>query len=290
MDVQAGLGAARDLELPAGTIRYRDVGTGPTLVFVHGIFASGVLWRDVVPALVDRFRCIVPDLPLGGHALPLYPGVDRSPTGMARLLAAFLAALDLRDVTLVGNDTGGAICQIMVTQQPERIAGLVLTNCDAYEAFFPWLIKPFTWGARLIGDRFGGMLAAALRYRLTQRLLLWPVTRRHLDAATLDAYYGSFLRTPGAQSDLVHFLAAVSNRDTLAAAAAFPRFPHPVLIAWGESDFIFPASTARRLQQDFPHAELRFIPNSRAFVPEDQPARLAELIAEFVPDRVVAVA
>ena len=127
------------------------------------------------------------------------------------------------------------------------------------------------------------MLARVLGHRWAQRVLLWPVTRRRFDEATLDAYYGPFLRDPGVRSDLVRFLAAVSNRDTLEAAAAFPRFRRPVLVAWGQGDFVFSARNARRLQRDFPDAELRFIPDSRAFVPEDQPERLAALIAGFVP-------
>jgi len=290
MTQPASFGTVRTVELPDGVTRYHDIGSGPTLVFVHGIFASGILWRDVAPALADRFRCVVPDLPLGGHAFPLRPEADRSPRGVARLLADFLAALDLRDVILVGNDTGGAICQITIAHHPERIGGLVLTNCDAYEAFFPWLIEPFGWGARLFGERFGGMLAGMLRRRWAQRLLLWPVTRRRFDAATLDAYFGPFLRDPGTRHDLVRFLAAVSSRDTLEAAAAFPRFRRPVLVAWGEDDVVFSKRNARRLQRDFPDAELRFIPRSRAFVPEDQPERLAGLIAAFVPSRVEAAA
>lgn len=288
MEPPADLGLAREVHLPEGTIRYRDVGNGPTLVFVHGIFANGYLWRDVVPALADRFRCVVPDLPLGGHTFPMRPEADRSPRGVARLLATFMAALDLREVTLVGNDTGGAICQITIAHHPERIAGLVLTNCDAYEAFFPWLIKPFKWGARLFGERFGDMMAGPLRRRWAQRLLLWPVTRRRFDEATLDAYFGPFLHNRGARVDLVRFLAPVSKRDTLNAAAAFARFRRPVLVAWGAEDFAFSRRNARRLQRDFPDAELTFIPRARAFVPEDAPGRLAELIAAFVPARIGA--
>ena len=273
-------------ELPQGTIRYRDVGAGPTLVFIHGVLVNGALWREVVPPLAGQFRCVVPDLPFGAHAHPLRPEAERSPAGVARLLADFLAALDLRDVTLVGNDTGGAICQLTIARHPERIAGLVLTNCDAYEAFFPWPLSPFQHGARLFSARFGAFLARALRSRHAQRALLGLVSRRRFDTATLDAYYGPFVRDAAVRDDLVRFLAAMSNRDTLAAARAFPHFRHPVLIAWGESDPFFSARLARRLQRDFPDATLTFIPRSRAFVPEDQPARLAELIAAFVPARV----
>jgi pimeloyl-ACP methyl ester carboxylesterase len=291
MDPLAALGPARVVDLPQGTVRYRDLGpagaagsaAGPPLVFVHGVLVNGALWRAVAPTLADRFRCVVPDLPLGAHLHPLRPEADRSPGGVARLLLDFVDALALRDVVLVGNDTGGAVCQIALAARPERFAGLVLTNCDAYEAFFPPALRPFAWGARAFGDRFGGALARLLRRRPAQRALLKLVARRRFDDAALDASYGPFLNDPAARADLVRFLANVSNRDTIAAAAAFPRFRRPVLIAWAENDPVFPAALARRLQRDFPDARLTFVPRSRAFVPEDQPALLADLIARFAP-------
>ena len=282
MTTLIGFDAVREVEVAAGTLRYRDVGEGSTLVFVHGLLVNGLLWRKVVPALADRFRCIVPDLPLGAHPYPLRPGAERSPRGVARLLADFLAALDLRDVTLVGNDTGGAICQIAIARHPARIVGLVLTNCDAYEAFLPWPLSPFQHGARFFGARFGAFLARALRYRFAQRALIRLVALHCPDTATLDAYFAPFLGDAGVRDDVVRFLAAISNRDTLAAARVFPYFRCPVLIAWGRSDPFFSARNARRLQRDFPDARLTFLSRSRAFVPEDQPHRLADLIGAFL--------
>lgn len=281
------IGRPQEVTLSQGTIRYRDVGAGPTLVFVHGVLVNGTLWRDVAPPLARRFRCVVPDLPLGAHAHPLRTGADRTPLGVARLLAEFLATLDLRDVILVGNDTGGAICQLTIARHPERVAGLVLTNCDAYEAFFPLLLRPFQWGARLFGAGLGDLLARLLRHRPAQRALLALVSRRRFDLATLDAYYAPLIGDRAARNDLIAFLSAITNRDTLAAAETFPRFRRPVLIAWGEDDPFFTARLARRLGRDFPDATLMFIPRSRAFVPEDQPGQLVELIAAFLDARVV---
>src|SRR5688572_13474022 len=104
--------AIKEIRLAQGTIRYRDVGEGPVLVFVHGLLVSGSLWRKVTPLLAGRFRCIAPDWPLGAHEVALDDGADLSPAGVAQLIADFLEALDLRDVTLVGNDSGGALCQL----------------------------------------------------------------------------------------------------------------------------------------------------------------------------------
>ena len=272
----------KQVRLTQGVIRYRETGEGPTLLFAHGIFANRTLWRDVVPRLSDRFRCVVPDLPLGGHSIPLQPDADLSPRGVARIVADFMEALDLRDVTPVGNDTGGAICQLVAAKHPERLGRLVLTNCDAYNAFFPLPLSPLQYGARLFGERFSSLLAGALKYRFAQRLFFQAVAKRRVDEKTLDAYLSPFLRNAGVRRDVTRFLAAVSNRYTLEAAKRFSDFHRPVLLLWGEDDIFFSSRLAHRLQRDFPDARLEFLPDSRAFVPEDQPQALASRILKFV--------
>ena len=285
MNERGGWDRQRSIELDSGTIRYREAGTGPVLLFVHGLLANGTLWRDVIPPLAARFRCVAPDLPLGGHTVPMRPQAGLTPPGIARIVADFMAALDLRDVTLVGNDTGGAICQLVVTAHPDRIGGLVLTNCDAYEAFFPPLLRPFSWGAALFGERFTGAVGWALCRRFAQRLLLRLVARRQLDEATLDAYFAGFTGNAGVRRDVARFLPTVSRRYTLEAAKRFPAFTHPVLIVWGTADVIFPQKLARRLQGDFPNARLELVSGSRAFVPEDRPDELASAIARFMSEQ-----
>ena len=274
--------ALREIRLSQGVIGYRDEGDGPVIVFVPGLLANATLWRHVVPPLSQRFRCVVPELPLGGHSMPMDRDADQTPPGIAQLLAEFMDALDLPDVTLIGNDTGGAICQIAIANHPERIGRLILTNCDAYEAFFPPLLRPFSFGARVFGERFTGALAIALRYRPAQRLLLWAVAKRRMDDATLDAYFASFVRNPGVRRDTARFLASVSNRYTLEAARSFPSFRRPVLIVWGTDDFVFGSRLARRLQRDFANVQLEFVPGSRAFVPEDRPDELVSRTMRFM--------
>jgi pimeloyl-ACP methyl ester carboxylesterase len=272
----------REVRLGGGVIRYRDAGRGPALVFVHGILANGTLWRDVVARLCGKFRCIVPDLPLGGHSIPMRPEADMSPAGVARMVAELMEELDLRDVTLVGNDTGGAICQIVISNHPERVGRLVLTNCDAYEAFFPAPLRPVQYAARLFGVRFVDLLAWVLGARFAQRALFKSVAIRPIDRATLDAYAGRLMHDPGVRRDLARFLRGVSGRYTLEAAQSFPDFDRPVLIAWGDRDLFFSPRLALRLQHDFPDARLGAIAGSRAFVPEDAPGQLTRLIKEFL--------
>ena len=274
-------GAQREVCVDGGVLRYRDVGTGPVLVFVHGILANGTLWREVLARLSGEYRCVVPDLPLGGHSVPMRPEADLSPVGVSRMVAGLMEELGLRDVTLVGNDTGGAICQIVISRHPERVGRLVLTNCDAYEAFFPPLLRPFQYAAGLFGARFVDLLAWVLGARLAQRALFKTVAFRHMDEATLDAYGGRLRQDPGVRRDLARFLREVSGRHTLDAARSFPNFDRPVLIAWGDRDIFFSPRLALRLQHDFSDARLEAVAGSRAFVPEDGPEQLARLIEAF---------
>lgn len=272
----------KEVALPQGTIRYYEQGSGPTLVFIHGLLVNSALWRNVIPRLTQRFRCIAPDLPLGAHSLPMHGDANLSPGGLAQLVADFMAALDLQDVTLVGNDTGGAICQLTIAAHPERITRLVLTNCDAYENFFPPLFSFLHYGPRFFGENFTRLLARVLRSRVAQRALVATVAYHRMENDVLDAVFDPFLKNAGVQHDTTRVLQGISNRYTLEAARAFASFQHPVLIVWGKNDPFFTSRFAVRLQQAFPSATLEFISHSRAFVPEDQPELLARRIMEFV--------
>lgn len=276
------LGEAKELRLPQGTVRYREVGSGPPVVFVHGLLVNGLLWRKVAPRLAGERRCIVPDWPLGSHDVPLAPGADVSPGGIARLIADFIAALDLEDVTLVGNDSGGAICQLVVTRHPERIGRLVLTSCDAYDNFLPPLFRYLQWLARVPGGAVVGM--QMLRVRVLRRLPIafgWLV-KHPIERAVEDAYVAPILRDAGIRRDTTAFLRGIDKRDTLAAAERFGEFEKPVLIAWSAEDKVFPLRYGEQLAAAFPNARFETIADARTFSPEDQPERLAELIGVFI--------
>jgi len=289
MPAVLGQAPRREVRLSQGAIRYREVGEGPPIVFVHSWLASSDLWRKVVPPLADRFRCILPDLPLGSHRLPFPADADLSLPGLSRLVADFLAALDLRGVTLVGTDTGGAICQGVVAWHPERIGRLILTNCDAFENFPPAAFKPLVPLARR--PAFGALLGRLLRRRLVQRAVFAVVARTPPDPPILDAFFGPAATDVGVRRDAVKVLAAASNRHSLAAARAFPGFAKPVLIVWAPEDrLLFPLRYGERLRDAFPDARLETVAGSRTFIMEDQPARLAAAIGSFLAERGVAAA
>jgi pimeloyl-ACP methyl ester carboxylesterase len=252
-------------------------------VFVHGLLVNGALWRQVTPSLEEEFRCLVPDLPLGSHAIPMEPDADLSPPGVARLLSDFLAGLELEGVTLVGNDTGGAICQLVAAHYPERLARLVLTPCDAYENFLPPAFRPLQYAARVPGlltafvqgARIGAMRRGPLGFGLL-------IKRRPLDDEVLRSYLAPFLQNGGVRRDALKVLRGISSRQTIEAAERLRSFERPTLIAWAPEDRFFKLRFAERLAAEIPNARLVTIEDSLTFMPEDQPERLAEAIAGFI--------
>jgi pimeloyl-ACP methyl ester carboxylesterase len=277
------LGVERTVDLPQGRIRYRERGDGPPVVFVHGLMVNADLWRDVVPRIADAgHRCIAPDLPLGSHELPV-PRADLSPPGVADLIADLLDALELTEVTLVANDTAGALTQIMLTRRPERVARVVLTSCDSFDYFFPPPVLRYLPPLAAVPG-LTWLLVQALRARWVQRLpiaLGW-LTHRPLPTEVLDSYFQPSRRSAAVRADLRRFVRGVHRRYTLAAAEALPAFHRPVLLAWAAEDRLFPVSLAHRLAERLPAARTVLIPDSRTFIPEDQPERLAELVVDFV--------
>lgn len=272
---------AHEIELAPGTIRYRDVGRGEPIVFVHGLLVNGDLWRKVVPPLAKEFRCIVPDLPLGSHATPMRADADLTPPALAQTIASLIAALDLHDVTLVGNDTGGALCQLVVTRHPERIGRLVLTPCDAFDNFPP---KFFSY--LLFAGRHPALLNATLQTMRLPALARSPLAfgwlaKHRLDDAILRSYTRPAIEQPAIRRDLAKAMAGLDPRLTLEAAERLGAFDRPALLAWAPEDRFFPLAHARRLAEILPDARVVEVADSYAFVPEDQPERLAELIAAF---------
>jgi pimeloyl-ACP methyl ester carboxylesterase len=271
----------KELTLPQGTIRYRDEGSGEPILLVHGLLVNGNLWREVFPRLAADFRVIAPDWPLGSQELALNPGADMSPPALARLISDFMDALDLQGVTLVGNDTGGALCQLVAVHHGERLSRLVLTPCDAYEHFPPPAFKPL----QVLGSnpRAIPLLLGPMRFAPARNSPIaygWLMHGR--DNELTAEWTEPVRRSAEIRRQVAAILKGMDNRHTLQAAERFATFDKPVLLAWAPKDRFFPLSDAERLARDFPDARLERIEDSYTFVSLDQPERTAELIAAFV--------
>ena len=282
MAISQELGERSTLELPAGRLEYRERGSGAPLVFVHGAAVNGDLWRNVAPELATEHRCIVPDLPLGGHTLPLEAEPDLSLFGLAEILATFIEALDLSEVTLVANDTGGAISQALVASRPERIGRLVLTSCDAFSNYPPKAVAYLKPTARLPPAMW--LLLQAVRLRPIQRLPItygWA-THAPVEPRIMDSYLTAVRTNPAVRRDFTRFLRAADHRHMQHASEGIASFDRPALVAWGADDRFFPREHGRRLAGLLPGGRFELIENSRTFIPEDQPNRLVAMVGEWL--------
>ncbi len=265
-------------------IEYEDMGSGPPLVFVHGVYVTGALWDDVAARLSVAHRCIVPTWPFGAQRKPVGPGVDIGVEAAGRRILKLLEVLDLSDVTLVANDTGGGIVQAALGKSPhdfDRVARLVFTNCDSFEHFPPSGFEPL---ARMC--RFNTTLGAGvLRLLASKRGLdqfASQVTRHGIDKTRRNEIFGGFASSAEVRRDAVRLTADLDPRYTMAATTAIKAWEKPVLLAWGNSDKLFPISHAERLADAFPHAVLHTIDDSSTYVMLDSPDETARAISEFI--------
>ena len=281
------------IELPAATIDYVDTGeptgAGSPIVFLHGLMMDASLWDGPIAELAAEHRCIAPTLPLGAHRHAMDADADLSLPGIARLVAEFLDRLDLHDVTLVGNDTGGAIVQLLMAEGNARIGRVVLASCDAFDNFPPGLTGRTLVLTGKLSPRLFGLFMQQMRLRLVRRLPIafgW-LTKRG-DAATAR-WMKPVLKRREIRRDTVCVLRAINAQPRLLldAAERLTDFDRPALIVWATADRVMPLEHGRRLAELLPHGRLVEVEDSYTLIALDQPAKFARIIGEFspVPDR-----
>ncbi len=281
MTTQKQVSARKSITVNGKPITYLDVGNGPALVFLHGTLANANTWRKLTPLLSDRFRCIQPDLPIGAHQTPLPKGVDLSPPGIARLVEDFLQALDLDDVIVVGNDTGGAYAQVYAANHPQRLRGLVLSNTDCLDVFPPDQFKSMP---RLIGiPGYKAAMAALFRRKsfAAGPAVLGLLSNSLTPEEIRSEYLENFITNPAIRQNLATAAKGWSTDHTIAAAATLAKGSLPTLICWGSEDTLFPLELGRRLNEEIRHSEFVVIENSSTYVHEDQPDAFAVELDRF---------
>jgi pimeloyl-ACP methyl ester carboxylesterase len=274
----------KQIELSAGTIEYQDTGgDGPVLVLLHGLMMDASLWDGPIADLAADHRCIAPTLPLGAHRHAMRTSADLSLPGIARLVTELVDRLGLRDVTLVGNDTGGALVQLLMSDGTAGVNRVVLASCDAFDNFPPGLTgKALLLTGKLPPPMFG-LFMQQMRLRAVRRLPVafgW-LTRRG-DAATAR-WMKPVMTQPEIRRDAVQMLraAAADVGLLLRAAESFPGFNRPALVVWASEDRVMPPEHGRRLAEVLPQGRLVEVDDSDTLIPLDQPARLAQVIREF---------
>ena len=259
-------------------IAYTDTGTGAPVLFVHGVYVTGAVWNDAVAKLGD-FRCITPTWPLGAHS-PSTAGADLTAAAAIRRIVHFMEALDLSDVTVVANDTGGGLVLASLGDPDldiSRISRLVLTNCDSYEHFPPGSFANIVKLCRF-SSKLGEGVLRLLSTGPGQTSFLKAVCHMRPTTSRRREIFGAFATSAQARRDGVAVTASLDPALTLRAAPAIETFDKPVTLAWGVADKLFPLDHARRLRDAFPQATLVEILDCSTFVMVDAPAALAAAI------------
>ncbi|EAQ67112.1 putative hydrolase [Marinomonas sp. MED121] len=273
----------KTIDLDAMTLQYQDQGEGMALVFLHGALSNHQTWRKTVSSLSKSYRCILPDLPLGGHEFAMPKEADLTPEGISRLLLALLDELKLEQVVLVANDTGGAYAQIFAAHYPEKVAGLILSNCDCLDVFPP---KQFSMLQKMI-NLPGYTFVMAQLFRVDAFLTtpnVMGLLSNALTGAQIKALYVKpFIENVGIRRDFQKVVNTWSIKYTLEAASLLVSYSGPVLIIWGEEDRkLFPISLGRRLAGIFNQVAFRTVEGAMTYVQEDQPEQFVNLVESYL--------
>jgi len=272
-----------EVELRAGTIAYEDSGgEGPVLVLIPGLLMDGRQWRKVTAELSPDFRCVSPALPTGAHRQPMRDDADLTLVGMGRIITEFLAAAELRDVTLCFNDWCGA--QVMIADGGmERVARLVLVSCETAGNYPPGLAGHAAW----LSAKLPGGIAMTRRLLLSRRLRRLPfvfgqMSKRGVPDELMEDWLAP-LKDRRIARDLRRYAgdAMRGKRDLARATAALPSFERPVLVVWDAEGKMMPNEAGRALAGSFPDSRYVELPDCYTLIPEDQPQALAREIREF---------
>jgi len=261
----------RHIETPSGTIGYVEQGSGPVALFVHGVLLNGYLWRHQLAQLGDVKRCIAVDLLAHGNT-EASATQDVSVTANAHMLAQYLDAMEIDKVDLVGNDSGGGICQIFAALYPKRLRSLALTNCDTHDNWPPEAFKPFV--AMVAAGGLAETLNSMLADKSVYRSALAPAYERAEDVTdeTIETYLRPLVRSKQHTRNLERFVNAFDCRHTVQIENQLRRVQAPTLIAWGTDDIYFDLKWSRWLADAIPGTRKRVeFASARIFFPEERP-------------------
>ena len=274
----------RTVTTASGTITYAEAGSGPgpVAVFVHGVFLHHGLWSAQLAALSDVRRCLAPDLLAhGGSALAPAGGEPLDLRAQARMIIDFLDALGVYQADLVGNDTGGAICQVAAVMAPDRFRSLTLTNCDVHDNWPPPPFMPIVDLARQ------GVLATALPTlagtadQIRAGLASSLENPETVPDEVLLSFFAPFA-DPARAAAVQAYVAGMDNAVTVAIRDDLAKLTMPAQMVWGTGDEFFTLSWAHWLADTIPGAQrIVEVDGAKLFFPMERPEELNRPLREL---------
>src|ERR1700751_2840279 len=284
MSSQSTFTTTHRVETPSGRISSAAAGAGPVALFVHGVVLNKHLRRHQLDGLSDIRRCIAVNLLAHGDT-EITPNQNVSVTANATMLKEVLDALNIDQVDLVGNDSGGGIAQIFAALNPERVRTLTLTNCDTHDNWPPEAFQPFVEMVKAGGlrDTLNAMLADKTIFRSPSAL--GPAYERPetVTDEDIETYLRPLVRTEQRTRDLQRFIVAFDNKQTRAIEPQLRELRAPPLIVWGTDDVYFPVKWAHWLAETIPGAKPSVeLAGARIFFPEERAGEFNRLLRDHL--------
>jgi len=277
----------KTIEVEGLEIFYREAGpeTAPSIILLHGFPTSSHMFRNLIPALSDKFHVVAPDYPGYGYSsMPTIDEFDYTFDRIAEVIDSFLEKLGLEKYSLYVFDYGAPVGFRIAAKHPERVEALIVQNGNAYDEGLLDFWEPIRAYWKDKTNENAEVLRNSL---LTIEATKWQYTNgfRNPETITPDNWVHDqyLMERPGNKDIQLQLFYDYRSNPPLYPQwqAYFREYQPPTLIAWGKNDFIFPAEGATPYKRDLKNIEFHLLDTGH-FALEEDGGLIADLIRKFL--------